>query len=119
VIFSLVLLAKFTSAPFLQNALHAIIMQWKICCYAENPNKSCILRCLRSTDDDQCTLRSFHTTTRSVESMIDDFLGSWVFYFRTESRGERDAWIQALDQQIVGMSTVNYAAPRSCKIRKY
>ena len=55
--------------------------------------------------------------------MIDDFLGSWSFYFRTESRSERDAWIQALDQQIVGKSDYVYEYVPSLvhpeKIQKY
>jgi len=53
------------------------------------------------------------TCVFSVESMVDDFLGSWSFFFRTESRAERDFWIQALDQQVClcGFG-VAHAAPR-------
>ena len=53
------------------------------------------------------------TCVFSVESMIDDFLGSWSFFFRAESRGERDAWITAIDRQIVGQSPMTSAHSRS------
>ena len=53
------------------------------------------------------------TCVFSVESMIDDFLGSWSFFFRAESRGERDAWITGIDRQIVGQSPMTNAHSRS------
>jgi len=58
------------------------------------------------------------TCVFSVESMIDDFLGSWSFFFRAESRAERDAWITALDRQIVGQSPMTSANRHAASSRR-
>ena len=49
------------------------------------------------------------TCVFSVETMVDDFMGSLSFHFRTETRLERDLWIKAIDHQIVAQSPISSA----------
>ena len=53
------------------------------------------------------------TCTFCIESMVDGFMGSWSFYFRTESRLERDSWVAAIDQQVRNAHTARVKSPLS------
>ena len=53
------------------------------------------------------------TCTFCIESMVDGFMGSWSFYFRTESRLERDSWVAAIDQQVRNAHMARAKSPLS------